>query len=108
MSYNIICTDTFTKELKKLIKEHPSFSYDYGLFLDKLEENPDTGTPLGHQFFKTKLSFRSMGRQSREKPNVQVYFCIKQSNVYLIALHNKHETSDFPEKDMQEVLKSIK
>jgi len=107
MNFNIICTDVFTKELKKLVKEHPSFSYDFGLLIDKLETNPDTGTPLGNQFFKTKLSYRSMGRQSREKPNVQVYFCIRQNNVILIATHNRHETSIFPEKDMQEVLKSI-
>ncbi|MCH6232983.1 hypothetical protein [Cognataquiflexum rubidum] len=108
MSFNIICTDAFTKELKSLVKEHPSFSHDFKLLLDKLEENPDTGTPLGNQFFKTKLSFRSMGRQSREKPNVQVYFCIRQNNVYLIATQNRHVSSDFPEKDMQLVLKSIK
>lgn len=108
MNFNIFCTDVFTKELKKLVKEHPPFSHDFKLLLDKLEENPDTGTPLGNQFFKTKLSFRSMGRQSREKPNIQIYFCIRQKNVYLIAIQNRNESSAFPEKDMQEVLKSIK
>ncbi|MCL6260474.1 hypothetical protein M3O96_15330 [Aquiflexum sp. TKW24L] len=108
MNFNIICTDVFSKELKNLVKEHPSFSHDFGLLLDKLEQNPDTGTPLGNQFFKTKLAYRAMGRQSREKPNVQVYFCIKQNNVYLIALHNRHEPGTFPERDMQELLKPIK
>jgi hypothetical protein len=108
MNFNIICTDVFSKELKDLVKEHPSFSHDFSLLLDKLEENPDMGTPLGNQFFKTKLAFRAMGRQSREKPNIQVYFCIRQNNVFLIALFNRHGSGTFPEKDMQELLKSIK
>jgi hypothetical protein len=107
MNFNIVCTETFSKELKKLVKENQSFSYDFGLLLDKLEENPDMGTPLGNQFFKTKLAFRAMGRQSREKPNIQVYFCIKQQNVFLIALHNNHGPDSFPEKDMNQLLKAI-
>ena len=108
MNFNIICTDAFSSELKNLVKEDPSFSNDFSLLLDRLEENPDTGTPLGNQFFKTKLAFRSMGRQSREKPNIEVYFCIKQNNVYLIALHNRNVPGVFPEKDMHDLLKSIK
>jgi hypothetical protein len=108
MNFNILCTDNFKKELKNLIKEHPSFNHDFKLLLERLEDNPDTGTPLGNQFFKTKLAYRSMGRQSREKPNLQVYFCIRQNNVYLIAAHNKNGSFVFPEKDLQDTLKSIK
>lgn len=50
MSFNIITTPPFEKEIKQLAKKYPSIKKDISLLAAHLEEEPKIGTPLGNNF----------------------------------------------------------
>ncbi len=47
MSYNIIATEPFERKLKRLAKKYKSLKTDLLEIINKLEENPSLGTPIG-------------------------------------------------------------
>lgn len=44
MSYNIIPTHRFEKELKRLVKKFPSFKKEFAELIKDIIENPEKGT----------------------------------------------------------------
>jgi mRNA-degrading endonuclease RelE of RelBE toxin-antitoxin system len=52
MSYKIVTSDCFEKELKKLAKKYDSIKTDLLLLRTKLLENPTQGVPLGKDCYK--------------------------------------------------------
>ncbi len=40
MTYEIITTQRFARDIKKLIKKYPSLKKEYSLLITELEENP--------------------------------------------------------------------
>lgn len=47
MSYKIISSGQFDKELKQLAKKFPSLKKDYEELIVEIEENPFLGTSIG-------------------------------------------------------------
>ena len=47
MSFDIVASSFFAKELKRLGKKYKSLKDDYRLFLERLEKNPYEGVDLG-------------------------------------------------------------
>ncbi len=56
MSYNIIPSPDFTKELKNIARKHRSILSDIAKLSKELKENPKTGTDLGQNIYKIRLS----------------------------------------------------
>ena len=54
--------DEFERRAKVLAKKYKSFEDDYNAFLDYLEENPFSGTPLGSSMYKHRMSISSKGK----------------------------------------------
>jgi mRNA-degrading endonuclease RelE of RelBE toxin-antitoxin system len=59
MSYNVLATSFFERELKTLAKKHRSLKKDLEALITKLEENPTTGTELGNHCYKIRLAITS-------------------------------------------------
>jgi hypothetical protein len=58
-SFNIIPTETFKKQAKKLVKKYPSLKnelYDLSGFL---KDHPTKGIPLGNNVFKIRIAIKS-------------------------------------------------
>jgi len=68
MSYEIIATARFRRDIKKLSKKFPSLKREYALLIDGLEDNPQQGVPLGNNCYKIRISIAS---KERESPEVQ-------------------------------------
>ena len=62
MSYNILLTDHFKREAKKLIKKYASLSSELSNLFDELAVNPTLGTPLGNDIYKIRISIASKGK----------------------------------------------
>ncbi len=58
MSYKIIPTIVFEKELKFLQRKYPSVRKDIEELIDLLQENPQLGTPLGYDCFKISVAIK--------------------------------------------------
>jgi mRNA-degrading endonuclease RelE of RelBE toxin-antitoxin system len=56
MSYKIVPTDNFSRELKILGKKYPSLKQKIKYLLNELSDNPKTGTSIGHNCYKLRVS----------------------------------------------------
>ena len=52
----------FERRAKALAKKYRSFVDDYNTFLDELERNPFSGTPLGGNTYKHRMAIASKGK----------------------------------------------
>ncbi len=64
MSFDIQYTKVFAKALKRLAKKYPSMRGEYARLLDKLNQDPTTGTPIGKGCYKVRMSIASKGKAS--------------------------------------------
>lgn len=62
MSYSIVYTDHFERELKRLSKKYKSIRGDLALLISDLEINPIQGQPLGKDCFKIRIAIASKGQ----------------------------------------------
>lgn len=61
MSYEVVYTDNFERELKHLAKKYPSIKSDLEGLISSLEENPGHGTPIGKHCYKIRLGHYVQG-----------------------------------------------
>jgi mRNA-degrading endonuclease RelE of RelBE toxin-antitoxin system len=59
MSYDILTSENFVKELKRLAKKYPSLKQDVEVLGESLAENPEQGSPLGRNCYKIRLAIKS-------------------------------------------------
>ncbi len=56
MSYNIIPTHRFEKEIKRLAKKFPSLKREFAALITKISEKPATGIFIGNNCYKIRLA----------------------------------------------------
>ena len=59
MAFELILSENFDNEAKKLKKKYPSLSDDLEGLFDELENNPQLGTPIGQDCYKIRLHIKS-------------------------------------------------
>ena len=91
MSYNVLATSFFERELKALAKKHRSLKKDLEALITKLEENPTTGTELGNHCYKIRLAITSKGKGKSGGARIITHVHISAQNVYLLAIYDKSE-----------------
>ena len=91
MSYNIIPTPDFKKLFKKLSKKYPSLKEDFHDLIIKLQEKPDTGTPLGYGIYKIRLAIKSKGQGKSGGARVITYLIIQDQEIYLVYIYDKSQ-----------------
>lgn len=65
MSYSIIPTHRFEKELKRLAKKFPSLKNEFAELITVITEDPETGTFIGNNCYKIRLAIGSKGKGKR-------------------------------------------
>ena len=61
MNYSIIPIEKLKKEVKRLLKKYPSHKKELSELSSVLENNPTTGTSLGNNSYKIRISIKSKG-----------------------------------------------
>jgi mRNA-degrading endonuclease RelE of RelBE toxin-antitoxin system len=109
MSFNIISLSSFEKELKKLLKKYPSLKHDYANLLDKIEANPQLGTPIGKNCFKIRFAIASKGKGKSGGARVITHLLITIENqtLYLLKIYDKGEQDTITESELKSLLSSI-
>ena len=108
MSFRILPTYRFEKELKRLVRKFPSLKKEYANLLSQLSENPQSGTSLGNECFKIRLSIASKGKGKRGGARVITYIFIRTNTVYLLTIYDKSEVANVTAKDLKELIVAIK
>lgn len=106
MNYEIISTENFKKEAKKLIKKYPSLKLELSALGEILQENPTFGIPLGNNIFKIRLAIASKGKGKSGGARIISLVKVSDEIVYLLTIFNKSEQDSISQKDISEILKS--
>lgn len=107
MSYNIILTSAFERDVKVLLKKYKSLKEDLSGLFKSLENDPTNGKSLGKDCYKIRLAIASKGKG--KSGGARVITCVKitSENIYLLTIYDKSEKEDISEKELNELLKNI-
>ena len=105
MSYKIVSTKEFEKEIKKLSKKHSSLRNDFANLLTTLSGNPLIGSPLGNECFKIRMQIKS--KAAGKSGGARVITCVKiiLNTVILISIYDKSEKESISNREINERLK---
>jgi len=107
MSYNIIPIEKFKKEVKRLIRKYPSLIKELADLNDILSKQPTTGTPLGNDTYKIRLSIKSKGKGKSGGARVITYIVTENKEVYLLTIYDKSELDSIDTKTVKVIIAGI-
>jgi len=107
MNYNILLTDNFKREAKKLIKKYASLSSELSNLFDELAVNPTLGTPLGNDIYKIRISIASKGKGKSGGARVLTYVEVSDESVLLFTIYSKGTKDTISDKEIQLLMKDI-
>jgi mRNA-degrading endonuclease RelE of RelBE toxin-antitoxin system len=107
MSYSIVPIEKFKKEAKRLIKKFPSLTKELADLNDILSKKPTTGTPLGNDTYKIRLSIKSKGKGKSGGARVITYLVTENKELYLLTIYDKSEFDSIDTKTLKAIITDI-
>ncbi|MCF0051381.1 type II toxin-antitoxin system RelE/ParE family toxin [Dyadobacter sp. LJ53] len=107
MSFNVKTIPKFESELKRLAKKYPSLKYEYKELVQSLKINPTQGTSLGQSCFKIRISIASKGKGKSGGGRVITCYQVSESTVFLLAIFDKSERGNMPDKELKDLLREL-
>ncbi len=108
MSFSIITTPLFEKELKQLAKKYPSVKNDIIDLATTLLKEPKMGTALGNDCYKIRMAITSKGKGKSGGARVITFVQIIETTIYLLSIYDKADTSNISDKILKEILYGLK
>ena len=108
MSFNIIPTPPFEKELKQLAKKYPSIKKDIAALVGRLLQEPKTGTPLGNNCYKIRMSITSKGQGKSGGARIITFVQVIETTIFLLSIYDKADIVTLSDKELKERLKGLK
>ena len=108
MKYSVEATANFSREFKALAKKYRSLKTDVEKLIDTLEENPETGTPIGHNCYKIRVAITSKGRGKSTGGRVITQVFVTDRKVYLLSIYDKSKRITITDRELQELLVTLK
>ena len=107
MSYSIIPIEKFKKEAKRLVKKYPSLKAELAALNKVLTEDPTSGTSLGNNTYKIRLSIKSKGKGKSGGARVITYLVTEDQEVYLLTIYDKSELDSIDTKTLKSIIESL-
>ncbi len=104
MSYKILLTNRFEKELKRLVKKFPSLKEEFATLIDELNTNPTSGTFLGNDCYKIRIAISSKGKGKSGGARAISYVYIESNTIYLLTIYDKSEKEDLKTNELKEMI----
>jgi mRNA-degrading endonuclease RelE of RelBE toxin-antitoxin system len=107
MSYEVIPTPTFEKQVKKIAKKYPKFKDDLRDFVDNLKENPFVGDSLKDSCYKVRIKIT--GKQSGKSGGARIITHVKVIDecVFLLSVYDKSYKEDLEEGELDKLLNDM-
>jgi len=111
MNYNIVASENFQSEAKRLVKKYSSLRNELKTLEKKLLEYPALGTPIGHNAYKIRLAVKSKGKGKSGGLRVITYFELDYiindlTNIFLLSIYDKSETENITKSDLARHIKN--
>jgi mRNA-degrading endonuclease RelE of RelBE toxin-antitoxin system len=107
MSYEVIATPRFKRDIKKLVKKYPSLKKEYADLINDLAIDPRQGISLGNNCFKIRISIASKGKGKSGGARVITHLVINEGIVFLLTMFDKAERENITDKELDELLDQL-
>jgi mRNA-degrading endonuclease RelE of RelBE toxin-antitoxin system len=107
MSFEVIATPRFRKDIKKLAKKYISLKNEFSLLLDNLASDPRQGTSIGNECYKIRLAIASKGKGKSGGARIITNIVVSGSIVYLLTIYDKSEKENVSDKELKELLAQL-
>jgi mRNA-degrading endonuclease RelE of RelBE toxin-antitoxin system len=107
MNYNIVPTERFKKEAKKLIKKYPSLKHELAELNKDLSKQPTIGTSLGHNAYKIRVAIKSKGAGKSRGARVISYLVTENKEVYLLTIYDKADLDSIDDKTIKGLIEHL-
>lgn len=100
----------FERRAKALAKKYRSFVDDYNKFLDELERNPYSGTPLGSNTYKYRMAIASKGKGKSGGARVITYNVQQTADdvaITLMSIYDKAEINNLSDAYLRQLVKEL-
>jgi mRNA-degrading endonuclease RelE of RelBE toxin-antitoxin system len=107
MSYSIISTSRFEKEIKRLSKKYPSLKAEFTALVNQISEFPETGIFVGNNCYKIRLAISSKrkGKSGGARVITNVYKFRK--TIYLLTIYDKSEKPNIKPNELKEMIENL-
>jgi mRNA-degrading endonuclease RelE of RelBE toxin-antitoxin system len=107
MSFKIVPTPPFERELKQLAKKYPSIKKDIAALAQQLLQQPQMGTPLGHDCFKIRMAISAKGKGKSGGARVITHVQVTKEDIFLLSIYDKSEAENIADKELLARLKNL-
>ena len=117
MKSKIILIDNFRRRAKPLLKKYASLVSELEKLGNELLENPRTGTIIGENLYKIRLSVKSKGKGKSGGMRlityvVEIELIVEETReqdftIFLLTIYDKSERNNISDKEIEELLKDI-
>jgi mRNA-degrading endonuclease RelE of RelBE toxin-antitoxin system len=107
MSYKIVPSDTFEREVKRLSKKFKNIKIDLKYLLETLQDNPFSGTSLGKRIFKIRVPNSSIPTGKSGGFRVITLIRIEKEKIFLLTIYSKTEKDDISDIELKDILEGI-
>ncbi|WP_019949376.1 type II toxin-antitoxin system RelE/ParE family toxin [Hymenobacter aerophilus] len=107
MSYKVDATDLFIKRLKPLLKKYASLTNDLQKLEEELARAPRTGSSLGQNCYKVRLSIKSKQAGKSGGARVITLVQVTEEQVLLLTIYDKAERADLHPNELHELLQLL-
>jgi mRNA-degrading endonuclease RelE of RelBE toxin-antitoxin system len=107
MSYSILPTHRFAKELKRLVKKFPSLKKEYSELISDIVKDPETGTFVGNNCYKIRIAIESKGKGKSGGARVITYLYVETETVYLLTIYDKSEKENLKPNELKIMIESL-
>ena len=107
MNYNILATRRFEKEIKRLSKRYSSVKEEYAQLIIALQNNPQSGTPIGSNCYKIRLAISSKGKGKSGGARVITYLYLDAETIYLLTVYDKSEIASIKSDELKKIIKGL-
>lgn len=110
MKLEIIRSEYFTKEFKRLAKRYRSLVDDYETLLKSLKSNPMQGVEIAPNIRKIRMAVSSKGRGKSGGARVITFNALvseQDGKVYLLLIYDKSDTPNVKLKVVQDIVAEL-
>ena len=107
MSFKVKTISVFDRQVKRLAKKFPSLKSELKNLINELKEEPNKGTPIGHDCQKIRLAITSKGKGKSGGARVIVHLVFKDGTAYLLTIYDKSELENLTDSEILRLIKLI-
>ena len=107
MSYKVIPSETFEKDVKKLNKKYKKIKSDLQSFLKELQKNPTMGTPLGNNCYKVRVANSSIPTGKSGGFRIITLIKVEKEKIFLLTIYSKSDKENITDNELRDILSSI-